>query len=48
MPPRRLSRDDLPLLAVLAAALLLWAWVCAPVIAGTRTFFLRDAFTCQY
>ncbi|HVG07511.1 MAG TPA: hypothetical protein VNM67_07380 [Thermoanaerobaculia bacterium] len=45
MPPRRLSRDDLPLLAVLAAALLLWAWVCAPVIAGTRTFFVRDVFT---
>ena len=45
MPTRRLSRDDLPLLAVLAAALLLWAWVCAPVIAGTRTFYLRDVFT---
>jgi hypothetical protein len=45
MPTRRLSRDDLPLLAVLAAALLLWTWVCAPVIAGTRTFFLRDVFT---
>ena len=45
MPSRRLSRDDLPLLAVLAAALLLWAWVCAPVIAGTRTFYLRDVFT---
>ncbi|HWM92475.1 MAG TPA: hypothetical protein VN493_17045 [Thermoanaerobaculia bacterium] len=46
MPPvRRPSRDDLPLLAVLAAALLLWAWVCAPVITGARTFFLRDVFT---
>lgn len=45
MPPRRISRDDLPLLAVLAAALLLWAWVCAPVLAGSRTFFLRDVFT---
>ena len=37
--------SDLPLLTVLAAALLLWAWVCAPVIAGARTFFLRDVFT---
>lgn len=45
MPPRRISRDDLPLLAVLAAALLLWAWVCAPVLTGSRTFFLRDVFT---
>lgn len=47
MPPvfRRLSREDLPLLAVLAAALLLWAWVCAPVLSGDRTFFLRDVFT---
>ncbi|HET9229392.1 MAG TPA: hypothetical protein VFR31_22120, partial [Thermoanaerobaculia bacterium] len=45
MPPRRISRDDLPLLAVLAAALLLWAWVCAPVLSGSRTFFLRDVFT---
>lgn len=45
MPIRRLSGDDRPLLAVLAAALLLWAWVCAPVIAGARTFFLRDVFT---
>ena len=33
------------MLTVLAAALLLWAWVCAPVIAGARTFFLRDVFT---
>ena len=46
MPPRqRLSRADLPWLAVLAAALLLWAWVCVPVIFGARTFFLRDVFT---
>ncbi|HXU82793.1 MAG TPA: hypothetical protein VN914_15440, partial [Polyangia bacterium] len=36
---------DLPLLAVLAAALLLWAWVCIPVVLGSRTFFLRDVFT---
>lgn len=45
MPIRRLFGDDRPLLAVLAAALLLWAWVCAPVIAGARTFFFRDVFT---
>lgn len=46
MPPRQpLSRDDVPWLAVLAAALLLWAWVCVPVIFGARTFFLRDVFT---
>lgn len=43
--PEEAARYDLPLLAVLAAALLLWAWVCAPVIAGARTFFLRDVFT---
>lgn len=30
---------------VLAAALLLWAWVCVPTIAGARTFYLRDVFT---
>ncbi|HVT59157.1 MAG TPA: hypothetical protein VHR45_12235 [Thermoanaerobaculia bacterium] len=30
---------------VLAAALLLWAWVCVPVATGARTFFLRDVFT---
>lgn len=33
------------LVAVVAAALLLWAWVCVPVIGGQRTFFLRDVFT---
>lgn len=36
---------DIPVLAVLALALLLWAWVCVPVIAGSRTFFIRDVFT---
>jgi hypothetical protein len=36
---------DLPLLAALGLALLLWAWVCVPVIAGSRTFFIRDVFT---
>lgn len=36
---------DIPMLAVLALALLLWAWVCVPVIAGSRTFFIRDVFT---
>ncbi len=36
---------DIPLLAVLALALLLWAWVCVPVVAGTKTFFIRDVFT---
>lgn len=30
---------------ILAAALLLWAWVCVPAIAGARTFYLRDVFT---
>ena len=30
---------------VLALALTLWAWVSLPVIAGRRTFFLRDVFT---
>ncbi|HTQ78354.1 MAG TPA: hypothetical protein VMM92_00045 [Thermoanaerobaculia bacterium] len=33
------------LCAVLALALVLWAWVCLPAIAGQRTFFLRDVFT---
>jgi hypothetical protein len=33
------------LLAVLALALALWAWVSLPAIAGRRTFFLRDVFT---
>ncbi|MES1242713.1 MAG: hypothetical protein ABUT39_13945 [Acidobacteriota bacterium] len=36
---------DIPVLAVLALALLLWAWVCAPVMTGSRTFFIRDVFT---
>ncbi|HEX3126767.1 MAG TPA: hypothetical protein VH394_05510 [Thermoanaerobaculia bacterium] len=36
---------DIPVLAVLGLALLLWAWVCVPVIAGSRTFFIRDVFT---
>lgn len=30
--------------AVLAAALVLWAWVCVPTILGERTFYLRDVF----
>ena len=33
-----------PLLAVLAAALLLWAWVCVPTLFGARTFYVRDVF----
>jgi hypothetical protein len=41
-PPRR----RFPLEpAVLAAALLLWAWVCVPTIGGWRTFYMRDVFT---
>ncbi len=36
---------DLPVLAVLALVLLLWAWVCVPVVTGARTFFIRDVFT---
>jgi hypothetical protein len=35
---------DRPLLAVLAAALVLWAWICVPVALGWRTFYLRDVF----
>lgn len=34
-----------PDLLVLIAALVLWAWICVPVIGGWRTFFLRDVFT---
>lgn len=34
-----------PELGVLAAALLLWAWICVPVTGGWRTFYLRDVFT---
>jgi hypothetical protein len=30
---------------VLAAALLVWAWVCVPTILGVRTFYLRDVLT---
>jgi len=33
------------LLAVLALALALWAFVCLPTLLGRRTFFLRDVFT---
>jgi hypothetical protein len=36
--------EDRPLLAVLAAALLVWAWVCVPTLLGVRTFYLRDVF----
>ena len=45
--PDRAGRrsTDIPLLAVLGLTLLLWAWVCVPVIAGSRTFFIRDVFT---
>jgi len=35
---------DRPLLAVLAAALVVWAWICVPVALGSRTFYLRDVF----
>jgi hypothetical protein len=34
-----------PELLVLIAALIIWAWICVPVIGGWRTFFLRDVFT---
>jgi hypothetical protein len=44
-PDRAGRRADWPLLAVLMAALLLWAWVCVPVLTGARTFFIRDVFT---
>jgi len=37
-------KSDRSLLAVLAAALLLWAWVCVPTLFGARTFYLRDVF----
>jgi hypothetical protein len=36
--------EDRPLLAVLAAALVLWAWICVPAALGSRTFYLRDVF----
>lgn len=36
--------EDRPLLAVLAAALVLWTWICVPVALGSRTFYLRDVF----
>jgi hypothetical protein len=39
---RRPARGDF---AVLAAALLLWAWVSVPTALGQRTFYLRDVFT---
>lgn len=29
---------------MLAAAVLLWAWVCVPTVLGKRTFYLRDVF----
>jgi hypothetical protein len=35
---------DRPLLAVLAAALVVWAWICVPTVLGLRTFYLRDVF----
>jgi len=35
---------DRPLLAVLAAALVVWAWICVPTALGRRTFYLRDVF----
>jgi hypothetical protein len=43
LPTGPRTRRDL--LAVLALALALWAWVSLPAIAGRRTFFLRDVFT---
>ncbi|HEY2738572.1 MAG TPA: hypothetical protein VGK45_09210, partial [Thermoanaerobaculia bacterium] len=39
-----MKSEDRPLLAVLAAALLVWAWVCVPTLLGVRTFYLRDVF----
>ncbi len=39
-----MKNDARPLLAVLGAALLLWAWVCVPTLLGERTFYLRDVF----
>ncbi len=40
-----MSRTRKPELAVLAAAFVIWAWICVPVIVGWRTFYLRDVFT---
>ncbi len=40
-PSKHPARLDL---AVLAAAVLLWAWVCVPTLLGERTFYLRDVF----
>jgi hypothetical protein len=42
LPP--VKSADRPLLAVLAAALVLWAWIAVPVALGARTFYLRDVF----
>lgn len=39
-----MKSEDRPLLAVLAAALVLWAWICVPMALGSRTFYLRDVF----
>lgn len=39
-----MKSESRPLLAVLAAAILLWAWVAVPAILGERTFYLRDVF----
>ncbi len=39
-----LKSNHRPLLAVLAAALVLWAWVCVPTLLGDRTLYLRDVF----
>lgn len=41
---RRGGETHPTLLAVLAVALLLWAWVCVPTLLGQRTFYLRDVF----
>jgi hypothetical protein len=38
------TSEHRPLLAVLAAALVLWAWICVPLALGERTFYLRDVF----
>ena len=33
------------LLAVTLAALAIWAWIAVPLLAGSRTLFLRDVFS---
>jgi hypothetical protein len=36
------------LLAVTLAALAIWAWIAVPLLAGSRTLFLRDVFSVHF